>query len=122
MLSHSPSLCVSLTVSSSFEFPWADVSARVLTASSTHNWAKGGGLELVGRLEVLAWFWEERRILGLCLSFSHSLSLPRLAPLCDLWSLTSCLHMGGHGCGVEGVLKWEKWGRVSAKKKGIEGK
>lgn len=58
----------------------------------------------------LAWFWEERRILGLCLSLS--LSLSRLASLCDLWSLTSCLHMGGHGCGVEGVLKWEEWGRV----------
>ena len=78
----------------------------------------------MGRLEVSAWFWEERRILGLCLSFSLSLSLsvsvslclslsfPRLASLCDLWSLTSCLHMGGHGCGEEGVLKWVEWGRV----------
>lgn len=96
-LSRSLSFCVSLTVSSSFEFPWADVSARVLTASSTHNCGKGGGLELVGMLEVLAWFWEERRILGLCLLFSPSLSLVWL--LCDLWSLTSCLHMGVHGCG-----------------------
>lgn len=34
--------CVSLTVSSSFEFPWADVSARVLTAFSTHNWVGCG--------------------------------------------------------------------------------
>ncbi len=44
--------------------------------------------------------------------FPPFLPLPRLASLCDLWSLTSCLHMGGHGCGVEGVLKWEEWGRV----------
>lgn len=89
----------------------------MLTASSTHNWAKGGGLELVGRLEVLACFWEERRILGLCFSLFHSLSLSHLASLCDLWSLTSCLHMGGHGCGVEGTLKWEEWGRVYKKEK-----
>lgn len=56
VLSYSSSLCVSLTLSSSFEFPWAAVSARVIAASSIYNWAKGGGLELVGRLKVLAWF------------------------------------------------------------------
>lgn len=61
-------------------------------------------------LRFLARFGEERRILGFCLPLP--LSLPRLASLCDLWSLTPCLHMGGHGCGKEGVLKWEEWGRV----------
>lgn len=56
-------------------------------------------------------FWEERRILGLCLS------APRLASLCDLWSLTSCLRIGGHGCGVEGDLKWVDGGGLCPKKK-----
>lgn len=67
---HSSSLCLSLTVSSSFEFPWADVSARVLTASSTHNWAVGGSRGVCSwweGLRFLARFGEERRILGFCL-------------------------------------------------------
>lgn len=43
-------LSVSLTVSPSFEFLWADVSARVLTASSTHNCGKGGGSGAGGKV------------------------------------------------------------------------
>ena len=58
-------------------------------------------------LRFLAWFFGGKEdFRSLCLF----LPLFRLASLCDLWSLTSCLHMGGHGCGVEGVLKWEGWG------------
>lgn len=105
--SQSPSPSVSLTVSSSFEFPWADVSARVLTASPTHNWAEGGGLTGAGGkaqgFGLVLGGKEDFRSLSLFISFF--LSISRLASLCDLWSLTSCLHMGGHGCGVEGVLK-----------------
>lgn len=75
----------------------------MLTASAPHNWAKGGGLDLVGRLEILAQFLggkEDFRSPSLFLSLFGL----RLASLCDLWSLTSCLHMGGHGCGDRGVL------------------
>lgn len=79
----------------------------MLTASSTHNWAKGGGLELVGRLALFGPVLRGKEDFR---SLSPSLPLPRLASLCDLWSLTSCLHMGGHGCGVEGVLKGKGWG------------
>lgn len=83
----------------------------MLAASSTHNWAKGGGLDLVGRPEVFAWFLGGKKdFRSLSLFLSHSRSC--LASLCDLWSLSSCLHMGGHGCDVGGVLKWVEWGRV----------
>lgn len=111
----SPFLSVSLTISSSFEFPWADVSARVLTGSFTHSRANGGGGcggEDSGAGGMVSGFWS-----GFGRKGGFQVSVFRLARLCDLWSLTSCLHIGGHGCGVEGDLKSEQWGRALTKNK-----
>lgn len=77
-----------------------------------------GGIWEGLRVGVFSFFWEERRILGSC---SPHLAQPRptlfrLASPCDLWSLTSCLHMGGHGCGVGGRASFVKEGRIMERK------
>lgn len=80
-------------------------------AGLSGRWREGVGPSLWEGSGFLArFFLQGRRILGfspsLSLSpFPHSLFPSRLASLCDLWSLTPCLHMGGHGCGEERGLK-----------------
>lgn len=104
-------LSLIFTLSFSFEFPWADVSARVLTASTQpHNWAKGGALDLVGRLEVFG------PVSGRKAGFQVpvSLSFPSLA---FVWLLSVIFRAWPHVCtwGVMGVVKGEEWGMVSFK-------
>lgn len=118
------SLSLIFTLSFSFEFPWADVSARVLTASSPHNWARGGGLDLWERLEVLAQFLggkKDFRSLSLFLSFSPSLAF--------VWLLSVIFGAWPHVCtwGVMGVVTEGSWrerdgGWLSLKNRGIESK